>query len=368
MRVARERVPDTHRGGNRLGDRAAYRGESLLVGHVEVAKVTHTLPDGRVLLDEVSFRVADGAKVALVGANGAGKTTLMRLVAGDLDAAGGRGRPLRRARRHAPVHRPGARRVDRARPARVGRAARACAAAAAELDAAELRDDGGRRRAHADGLRARDRRLGRRRRLRRRGALGRLHRRRARHPVREGAVPRDAHAVRRRAEAAGARGAAARARRGAAARRARQLPRRARQGVARAAARASRRRPCCSSPTTASCSRARRPRSSPSSSAPPATPRGRTAAASRPTTRRAPTASRASRSCAAAGTRSTQKLKELVQMYKVKAKYNDGMASRYQAAKTRLREVRGGRAAAGDRRASRPSRCGSSAGARASAR
>jgi ATPase subunit of ABC transporter with duplicated ATPase domains len=54
------------------------------VGHVEVAKVTHTLPDGRVLLDEVSFRVADGAKVALVGANGAGKTTLMRLVSGDL--------------------------------------------------------------------------------------------------------------------------------------------------------------------------------------------------------------------------------------------------------------------------------------------
>jgi ATPase subunit of ABC transporter with duplicated ATPase domains len=55
------------------------------VGHVEVAKVTHALPDGRVLLDEVSFRVADGAKVALVGANGAGKTTLLRLVSGDLD-------------------------------------------------------------------------------------------------------------------------------------------------------------------------------------------------------------------------------------------------------------------------------------------
>ena len=47
--------------------------------------VTHTLPDGRVLLDEVSFRVADGAKVALVGANGAGKTTLLRLGSGDLD-------------------------------------------------------------------------------------------------------------------------------------------------------------------------------------------------------------------------------------------------------------------------------------------
>jgi ATPase subunit of ABC transporter with duplicated ATPase domains len=54
------------------------------VGHVEVNGVTHQLPDGRVLLDDVSFRVGDGAKVALVGANGAGKTTLLRIVAGDL--------------------------------------------------------------------------------------------------------------------------------------------------------------------------------------------------------------------------------------------------------------------------------------------
>jgi ATPase subunit of ABC transporter with duplicated ATPase domains len=59
------------------------------VGHVEVARITHTLPDGRVLLDDVSFRVADGAKVALVGANGAGKTTLLRLVSGDLDPQDG---------------------------------------------------------------------------------------------------------------------------------------------------------------------------------------------------------------------------------------------------------------------------------------
>jgi ATPase subunit of ABC transporter with duplicated ATPase domains len=54
------------------------------VGHVDVSRVSYLLPDGRVLLDDVSFRVGDGAKVALVGANGSGKTTLLRLVAGDL--------------------------------------------------------------------------------------------------------------------------------------------------------------------------------------------------------------------------------------------------------------------------------------------
>jgi len=59
------------------------------VGHVEVAHLSHALPDGRVLLDDVSFRVGDGSIVALIGPNGAGKTTLVRLIAGDLPAQAG---------------------------------------------------------------------------------------------------------------------------------------------------------------------------------------------------------------------------------------------------------------------------------------
>jgi ATPase subunit of ABC transporter with duplicated ATPase domains len=51
---------------------------------VDVAGVRFELPDGRVLLEDVSFRVGDGAKVALVGANGAGKTTLLRIITGEL--------------------------------------------------------------------------------------------------------------------------------------------------------------------------------------------------------------------------------------------------------------------------------------------
>jgi ATPase subunit of ABC transporter with duplicated ATPase domains len=59
------------------------------VGHVDVQRVSFALPDGRNLLDEVTFRVGDGQKAALIGPNGAGKTTLLRIVTGDLPPSSG---------------------------------------------------------------------------------------------------------------------------------------------------------------------------------------------------------------------------------------------------------------------------------------
>src|SRR5256885_2602623 len=54
------------------------------MGYIDVGGVSHTLADGRVLFADVSFRVGEGAKIALIGPNGAGKTTLLRMIAGDL--------------------------------------------------------------------------------------------------------------------------------------------------------------------------------------------------------------------------------------------------------------------------------------------
>ncbi|MFJ8634780.1 ABC-F family ATP-binding cassette domain-containing protein [Streptomyces sp. NPDC093568] len=59
------------------------------MGHLEAAHLEYYLPDGRVLLGNVSFRVGEGAVAALVGANGAGKTTLLRLLSGELKPHGG---------------------------------------------------------------------------------------------------------------------------------------------------------------------------------------------------------------------------------------------------------------------------------------
>ena len=56
------------------------------VGHVDIAGVSFSLPDGRPLLRDVSLRVGEGAKIALIGPKGTGKTTLTRIISGDLVA------------------------------------------------------------------------------------------------------------------------------------------------------------------------------------------------------------------------------------------------------------------------------------------
>jgi ATPase subunit of ABC transporter with duplicated ATPase domains len=59
------------------------------MGYIDVNAVSFSLADGRPLLDEVFFRVGEGTTSALIGANGAGKTTLLRIIRGELKADSG---------------------------------------------------------------------------------------------------------------------------------------------------------------------------------------------------------------------------------------------------------------------------------------
>ncbi|KQR49238.1 ABC transporter [Microbacterium sp. Leaf161] len=59
------------------------------MGYIDVGGVSLTLPDGRPLLDETTFRVGAGSTSALIGPNGAGKTTLLRIIRGDQAADAG---------------------------------------------------------------------------------------------------------------------------------------------------------------------------------------------------------------------------------------------------------------------------------------
>ncbi len=59
-------------------------------GSVEFADVSFALPDGRVLLDGISFCCEPGTTTALLGRSGSGKTTLLRTVNGLVKPTGGR--------------------------------------------------------------------------------------------------------------------------------------------------------------------------------------------------------------------------------------------------------------------------------------
>ncbi|MGW4930035.1 ABC-F family ATP-binding cassette domain-containing protein [Agromyces sp. NPDC004153] len=54
------------------------------MGFIDVNGVSFSLPDGRPLLADLAFRVTEGRTTAVIGANGAGKSTLLRIIRGDL--------------------------------------------------------------------------------------------------------------------------------------------------------------------------------------------------------------------------------------------------------------------------------------------
>jgi ATPase subunit of ABC transporter with duplicated ATPase domains len=54
------------------------------MGHIAVSRLGFAYPDGELLFSEVSFRLAPGSHVGLVGANGVGKSTLLKILAGAL--------------------------------------------------------------------------------------------------------------------------------------------------------------------------------------------------------------------------------------------------------------------------------------------
>ncbi|MCE5292134.1 MAG: ABC-F family ATP-binding cassette domain-containing protein [Nocardiaceae bacterium] len=57
---------------------------------IEIEDATITTPDNRVLLEDLTWRLAPGERVGLVGVNGSGKTTLLRTLAGEVTPIAGR--------------------------------------------------------------------------------------------------------------------------------------------------------------------------------------------------------------------------------------------------------------------------------------
>ena len=59
------------------------------MSHITVSHLAYAHPGGDELFSDVSFKLAPGTHVGLVGVNGVGKSTLLRVLAGRLEAADG---------------------------------------------------------------------------------------------------------------------------------------------------------------------------------------------------------------------------------------------------------------------------------------
>ncbi|KIQ17093.1 glycerophosphodiester phosphodiesterase [Rhodococcus sp. Leaf7] len=57
---------------------------------IELEDATLATPDGRILVEDFTWRLAPGERIGLVGVNGSGKTTLLRTIAGELEPATGK--------------------------------------------------------------------------------------------------------------------------------------------------------------------------------------------------------------------------------------------------------------------------------------
>ncbi|MEX3516658.1 ATP-binding cassette domain-containing protein [Corynebacterium camporealensis] len=57
---------------------------------IELEDATVEAPDGRTLVDHLTWRLAPGERIGLVGVNGSGKTTLLRTLAGEHELAAGK--------------------------------------------------------------------------------------------------------------------------------------------------------------------------------------------------------------------------------------------------------------------------------------